>query len=105
MNYTYEQSGSVGIFTFTGDLTSKYEDSLKLLLMKAIHSIDRAVLNFKSVSSIDLKCQQLIRTAYYTSVRLKNPMILTEIPENHLSQIFNCRFNKNFDFNYGGART
>ena len=89
MNYTFEQSGRVGIFTFTGELTSKYDDSLKLLLMKAIHSIDRAVLNFKSVSKIDLKCLQLIRTAYCTSVRLKNPIILTEIPKNHLAQIFN----------------
>lgn len=105
MEYTFEQSGRVGIFTFTGELTSKYEDNLKLLLMKAIHSIDKAVLNFKSVSNIDLKCLQLIRTAYCTSVRLKNPIILTEIPRNHLPQIFNCRFNKNFDHNYLGAKT
>lgn len=84
MNYTFEQVGRVGIFILRGELTGDCEDSLKIVLMKAIHSMDRAVLNFKKIAWIDPKCLQLIRQAYFTSVRLKNPLILTDVPQNYL---------------------
>jgi hypothetical protein len=48
MNVTFENLGNVGVFTFNGEITSKHEDDLKIILMKAIHSIDRAILNFRS---------------------------------------------------------
>ncbi|MBI5057924.1 MAG: hypothetical protein HZB61_15040 [Nitrospirae bacterium] len=87
MNCEFEQFQRVGIFTFCGEITSECEDDLKMVLMKAIHGIDRAVLNFKKVSRIDFKCLHLIKQAYSTSVRLKNPLILTNMPEDYSSEL------------------
>ena len=90
MDVSIENLGNVGIFTFTGELTSKHEDDLKIFLMRAIHGIDRAVLNFRRVTRIDFVCRQLLRKAYCTSVKLKNPIIMTELPRNCMSEIFHC---------------
>ncbi|MCK5506688.1 MAG: hypothetical protein KAJ10_16100, partial [Thermodesulfovibrionia bacterium] len=98
MNVTFENLGNVGVFTFNGEITSKHEDDLKIILMKAIHSIDRAILNFKEVTGIDSKCIQLFKRAYCASIRLKNPVILTEIPRNYLSEIFNCKIKNNINY-------
>ena len=87
MDFTFEQVGRVGIYILRGELTGDCEDSLKIVLMKAIHSMDRAVLNFKKVAWIDPKCLQLIRQAYFTSVRMKNPLILTDVPQKYLSDM------------------
>jgi len=87
MELAFEQIGSVGIFNFSGNLTLEYEDNLKIALMRALHSTDRAVLNFKKVDLIDNKCLQLIKEAYYTSVRLKNPLILINLQQDYLSDI------------------
>ena len=90
INFTFEQFNNVGIFNIIGDLTSEHEDELKLLLMRAIHSMDRAVLNLKKVSRIDSTCFHLLRKAYCTSLRLKSPIILTEVPGNYINGIYNC---------------
>lgn len=95
MEYKFEQHGTVGIFTFKGKLSPDYEDELKLILMRAIHSMDRAVLNFKQVTRIDFKCLQLIEQAYFTSIRLKNPLILTDMPHGFFSDSAN-KNNKEF---------
>ncbi|MEN8264279.1 MAG: hypothetical protein ABFR82_12535 [Nitrospirota bacterium] len=90
MNVSFEELENIGIFTFRGELTTKQEDDLKMLLMKAIHSSDRSVLNFRKVTKIDITCRELLRKAYCTSVRLKNPIIMTEIPKSYLPEILNC---------------
>jgi anti-anti-sigma regulatory factor len=87
MELTCERVGSVGIFNFSGELTREHEDNLKIALMRALHSTDRAVLNFKKVSLIDRDCLQLIKEAYYASVRLKNPLILTNLQQDYLTNI------------------
>lgn len=87
MKLVYEQIGAVGIFDFSGELTCEHEDNLKLALMRALHGMDRAVLNFKTVTLIDGTCLQLIKEAYYTSVRLKNPLILINLQQNYLTKI------------------
>jgi len=84
MDFSFEQVGSVGILILRGALTRDCEDGLKLVLMRAIHSMDRGVLNFKEVTRIDHKCLQLIKQAYTASVRIKNPLILTEVPQDYL---------------------
>lgn len=89
MEFTFEQIGTLGIFNFKGELTQPYEDNLKLTLMKAIHSIDRAILNFSKVNIIDHKCFQLLRQAYYTSVRLKKPLILIDLDRGYLERLAN----------------
>jgi anti-anti-sigma regulatory factor len=94
MEFTFEQVGTIGIFSLRGALTGDNEDHLKIILMRAIHSIDRAVLNFKRVTQIDLKCLQLIKQAYFTSVRLKNPLILIDVPQIYLSDMVENKIDK-----------
>lgn len=90
MNVSFEELGKIGIFTFRGELTTGQEDDLQMLLMKAIHGIERSVLNFRKVTKIDITCREILRRAYCTSVRLKNPIIMTEIPKSYLPEILNC---------------
>lgn len=90
LKWNFDQHDHVGIFAFSGELTHEFEDDLKLLLMRAIHGNDRAVLNFNKVTMIDRKCIQLLRKAYCTSLRLNNPLILTEVPKAYLDELFNC---------------
>lgn len=87
MELSFQRYGSVGIFNFSGKLTREFEDNLKIALMRAIHSIDKAVLDFKKVDWIDFKCLRLIKEAYYTSVRLKNPLILVNLHQSYLKKI------------------
>ena len=93
MHVSFEELDNVGIFTLRGEITTTQEDDLKILLMRAIHGIDRAVLNFRKVTRIDITCRELLRKAYCTSIRLKNPLIMTEVPKNYLSEILNCGTN------------
>jgi len=90
INFTFEQFNNVGIFNLSGELTAEHEDELKLILMRAIHSMDRAVLNLKKVTSIDMRCFSLLRKAYCTSLRLKSPIILTEVPGTYINEIYKC---------------
>ncbi|MEW6599996.1 MAG: hypothetical protein AB1499_03410 [Nitrospirota bacterium] len=90
INFTFEKFNNIGIFNLTGDLTSEHEDDLKLLLMRAIHGMDRAVLNLKKVTSIDWTCRQLLRKAYCTSLRLKSPMIIMDVPARYMTEIYEC---------------
>ena len=91
MDFIFEQLGSVGIFNLTGELTEEHEDELYMLLMRAIHSDGRSVLNLKRVTKIDLTCQKLLEKAYCASIRLKNPIILTELPEQYSTGLFNLK--------------
>ncbi len=98
MDFKFEQLGKIGIFTFNSDITTEHEDELKIILMRAIHGFDRAVLNFKKVSKIDLNCMQLLKRAYCTSVRLKNHLILTNFPRDYLPKLSVCNIKS--DINY-----
>lgn len=80
LHFTLGTYGNIGVFTLKGELTEHNKNDLKVLLMRAIHSNDRAVLNFKSVTKIDNSCLSLLNTAYVASLRMKNPLILTEVP-------------------------
>ena len=90
INFTFEQLENVGIFNLFGELTAEHQDELKLLLMRATHGIDRAVLNLKKVTRIDFTCLKSLKKAYCTSIRLKSPLILTEVPVIYLTEIYNC---------------
>jgi anti-anti-sigma regulatory factor len=90
LNFTFESFDNVGIFNIIGELSAECEDELKLLLMRAIHGSERAVLNMKKVTSIDMTCFSLLRKAYCTSIRLKNPIIITDVPSNYITEIYKC---------------
>ncbi len=85
---SFEQCGRIGIFSFSGELTEEHKDDLNMLLMRAIHSIDRAVLNFRKVRLIDMASLTLIKKAYHTSFRLKKPLIITEVPPKYKDELF-----------------
>lgn len=86
----YENSGGVGIFSLSGELTGDREDDLKLVLMRALYSTERAVIDFKNVSIIDDSCITLLKNAYCTSVRLRSPIIMTGISPQCAETIFEC---------------
>jgi anti-anti-sigma regulatory factor len=88
IDYIFEKMGNVGLYYLRGDLSSDREDGLKVLLMRALHGTDRAVINLRNVSYIDERCMRLLRLAYKISLRLRKPIIITEIPENYIEEIF-----------------
>ncbi len=94
MDYAFKQTEGIGIYSFNGELTKKNKETLQLLLLRAIHSIDRVVFNFKNVGKIDAQCLELLRRAYCTSVRLNNPVIMTYIPTFYMSEILRCGADK-----------
>lgn len=88
IDYTFELNSNIGIFSFNGDLTVDHEDDLKLILMKALYGTDRAVLNLGNVRKIDDSCMKLLKKAYLVSIRLKNPVIFTEVPKTYIQELF-----------------
>lgn len=90
LHYTFEKLGNIGVFAFSGKLTGHNKNDLEALLMRAIHSLDRAVLNFKSVSKIEHSCLNLLKMAYVASLRMKNPLILTEVPGEYQKELMSC---------------
>ena len=97
MEILFEQHGNTGIYNFNGTIADRCENDLKDLLIQAIHRMDRAVLNFKNVTKIDEKCRNLLKTAYCTSLRLRNPLILTNVPKVYLPDLFNCNLQTDAD--------
>jgi anti-anti-sigma regulatory factor len=91
MKVKHESFEHVGIFIISGDMNSDHEDNLKLLLMKAVNGVNRSVLNLRGVNRISSNCLKLLNKAYCTSLRLKNPIIMTEIHETYQSEIFSCK--------------
>lgn len=90
MLFTLQELNDVKIFNLFGELAPEHEEELGSLLMKAIHRDHRAVLNLNNVTRIDSRCLNLIKKAYCASIRLKNPLIITEVPGAYLTDIYNC---------------
>ncbi|UCH82219.1 MAG: hypothetical protein JSW20_06180 [Nitrospiraceae bacterium] len=95
MKVRHESSEHIEIFYLSGDINTDSEDNLKLLLMKAVHSLNRSVINFRDITYINHKSLKLLNKAYHTSIRLNNKIIMTEIPRNYISEIFYCELLKN----------
>ncbi len=88
INCGFEKKEGFGIFTFGSDLTKKSEKDLNLILMRAIHGIDRTVLNMRDVVKIDVACMKLLIKAYRTSLRLKKPLIVTGLSKEYQRELF-----------------
>jgi anti-anti-sigma regulatory factor len=88
INLHYEENCGVGIFSLSGELTADQEDDLKIMLMRALYSTERAVVNFKDVSKINHSSIKLLKNAYCTSIRLRNPIIITGIPQEYIDRVF-----------------
>jgi anti-anti-sigma regulatory factor len=98
IDLAYEKSGGVGIYSLSGRLTAEQEDDLKIMLMKALYCTERAVINLKDITTIDHSCLKLLRNAYCTSLRLKNPVIMTGIPQDYADRIFQCNEKQDRNF-------
>lgn len=98
MDFNYTQLDNLGIFKFNCELTAEIENDLGIVLMKAIYSIERAVLNLKNVTRIDHNCLQLIKKACQISIRLKRPLILTSIPEHYLQVLSQYKIENHNDY-------
>ena len=97
IKYTLKKLNDIGFITFSGELTKEHENDLAILMMRAIHSNERVVLNFKKVTRIDSQCMQIFRKAYSLSNRLKNPLIINELQEEYHTELFSClEIRKNF---------
>jgi anti-anti-sigma regulatory factor len=94
INLHYEENGGVGIFSLSGELTVDQEDDLKIVLMRALYGTERAVVNFKDVLKINHSCIKLLKNAYCTSIRLRNPIIITGIPQEYIDRVFDCEENQ-----------
>jgi anti-anti-sigma regulatory factor len=90
----YEKNDGVGIYSVSGRLTAEQEGDLKMILMKALYSTERAVINFRDITEIDNSCLRLLRNAYCTSIHLKSPIIMTGIPQEYADGIFQCNEKK-----------
>jgi len=95
VDFQHEKVGKVGIFSLSGKLSANHEDDLKVILMRALYASERAVINFKDISTIDHSCINLLKKAYCTSLRLKRPFIMTGLPQGYEEMISAC--NENLD--------
>jgi len=87
VEYTYERIGDIGLFNLNGDLVKSCIGDLKVLLMRAVYADEKAVINLRNVQTIDMVCLNLLRDAYWTSIRLRKPIIITEVPERYIEHI------------------
>ncbi len=63
--------------TLDGDLTLSQAGELRTLLIKALINADRVVLEFGSVTDIDLSALQLLCSAHRSAVRLNKQLIFS----------------------------
>jgi len=85
--YEVQKLNNVSIFNLYGDLSSEQESELNLLLMRAIHGNDRAVVNLKHITGADTACLIMLRDAYTASRRIKNPIIFTGVRKEYEEDI------------------
>ncbi len=77
MSIIFEQTGNQGDLTLDGDLTLSQAGELRTLLIKALINADRVVLDFGSVTDIDLSALQLLCSAHRSAVRLNKQLIFS----------------------------
>ena len=73
--YEIQKLNNVSVFNLYGELSAEHESELNLLLMRAIHGEDRAVVNLKHITAADTACLTMLRDAYTASQRIRNPLI------------------------------
>jgi anti-anti-sigma factor len=87
MDFSIEQSGSVGVMTIGGELTVQHADELKAALMRSLDAVDHLILNFDRVTEIDLSCLQLLCSAHRTSAKLRKQLTIAGNHCNMLKQV------------------
>lgn len=69
MTCRFEQSGSSGVLTFSGELTVEYVGEMRTALIQALINVDHVEMDFSGVTEVDLFCLQLLCSAHRTSLR------------------------------------
>jgi len=70
MTCRFEQSGSTGVLTFSGELTVEHVGEMRTALIQALTDVDRVEIDFSGVTEVDLFCLQLLCSVHRTSLRL-----------------------------------
>jgi anti-anti-sigma regulatory factor len=87
--YEVQKLNDVSIFNLYGELSEEHESELNLLLMRAIHGVDRAVVNLKHVTAVDAPCLIMLRDAYTASRRVRNPLMFIGMRKEYEGDIVN----------------
>jgi anti-anti-sigma regulatory factor len=66
----FEQSGSSGVLTFSGELTIEHVGEMRTAFIQALTDVDRVEIDFSGVTEVDLFCLQLLCSVHRTSLRL-----------------------------------
>lgn len=80
MSFRMDKQGYLGELVLDGDLTHDKADKLKLLLMRALASVDQLVLNLESVKRIDPPCGSLIGSIARISKGMNKSLIIRGRP-------------------------
>jgi ABC-type transporter Mla MlaB component len=70
MTCRFEQSGSTGVLTFSGELTVEHVGEMRTALIQALTDVDCVEMDFSGVTEVDLFCLQLLCSVHRTSLRL-----------------------------------
>lgn len=70
MTCRFEQSGSTGVLTFSGELIVEHVGEMRTALIQALTDVDRVEIDFSGVTEVDLFCLQLLCSVHRTSLRL-----------------------------------
>jgi anti-anti-sigma regulatory factor len=70
MTSQFEQSGSSGVLTFSGELTVEHVGEMRTALIQALADADHVEMDFSGVTEVDFFCLQLLCSAHRTSLRL-----------------------------------
>jgi anti-anti-sigma regulatory factor len=70
MALAYQEANNHGILKLAGDLTLGQAEELRMILIKAIISVDQLTLEFDDVHEVDLSCLQLFCSVHRSAVRM-----------------------------------
>lgn len=76
MNFRFDRYCNIGVFTFVGTIHRRYMKDLKMLLMHALDTMDRIVLNFGKDVEIEREFRELIGSACRISKSMDKPFIM-----------------------------
>lgn len=88
IHFGFEQSGSIGLLTFDGALTTQHSGEMKTALMRALHRVDHLVCNLEKVTAIDIACFRLICMAQRISSRLGKRLTVTGVRHKSFKRLF-----------------
>jgi anti-anti-sigma factor len=88
MRFGFEQSGDIGLLTFSGELTKQHSGEMKTALMKALDRVDHVVFNLEKVTAMDAVCFQLLCMAHRISASLNKRLTIIGFRHRSIKRLF-----------------